>query len=887
MSPSRFHGRPVGPLAGVVASGVAALLVLLSWGCGKSGRDSNRRGSSSETAEGGAADGHPVHVSDWVRARLELARERSGRAPDEALAIAVSTLRTEPASVAAREVVEGLLVGTRWHLPEVELTHPGEVDHMHLEDPAALWVALGGDTSTIVRWDLEKLRAERVWFPLKGGGNRAMVVGPGGKRVVVERAGVVVLGDAMTLKPMRQIGPLPGALTPSAVVVFSPDGLLLAHPVAESGDAKDILWHLRDAEHGEVLRVSEPPETGAPAPLAAWLDRSALRVFREDGSVWRMPVSPAEPVEIVRPGGVWRYLRARVSRTGETLLALRDNGPHQPPGCERIAWNGDGDSDTSPVSAAWSEAEAWTRLPSSWSDGLLPAAGLCPEVDDDGMQPPSTNRYHIGSPVTAAVFRDDRQWIGCRDGRVVMYRMIPPPVMRGKAGESPAGAADPEVIGALGRFVRGLAGVDEVDGEIVRLSLVERRQAVAGCDLEAIGRWFPGFDFALVARALADWKPCEPPVDAAAVVERRLAAFRDRPSMTELETLHRDGADDAVVAAIRAAGGSGAAAAKHVELALASDKPSRIAACLESAVNLPPLVHRLALSRIAWLEGRKADAIAGWPDGFPDLAQVRRMEDWEGWEQADFAPALNALRGLVDQELDRLKLPPNATAEQRRALIAHLDDPETVKSVGRTRFARACLETALALAELKEESAHTFRLATMARTLGESPVPCLRAEALALTALGDFRKARDRWVMILGDYPVATHEPGDYAEAAYTAFENADPRQAMAILATGIHRYPEDANFALRAGWVALLTGNAEPAYRFLLAGMRIGYPPEKLENATALLSIAAALAGAPEDAEAFFRELVRLDPAWRDPATIDALAWPDELKAPLRDLAW
>lgn len=834
---------------------------------------------------GGVATGAAsIGVADWVRAKLDLARERSGRAPGDALLSAVSALQADPSSVAAREVVAGLLGTTRWHLPEVELPHPGAVDHLHLEDPAVLWVAVGGDAPVIVRWDLESLRVAGVWFPLQGGRNRAMVVGPGGKRMVVERAGTVVLGDAVTLKPLRELDPLPTELTPSAVVVFSADGLLFAQPVRDGGDAKRIVWQVRDAERGEVLRVSEPGAPGDPAPLAAWLDRSALRVLRADGSVWRMPVSPAEAPDLLRPGSGKSYLRARFSRTGEAALALRDEGPHQAPVGEPIAWGGD---DGSLASSAWWTAEPWTRLPSSWSDGLLPACGLRLEVDDDGMQAPSTHRYRMGSRVTAAVFRDDRQWVGCHDGRVVMHRMIPPPVMRKTEDGSRFQAADAAVIGALRRFARGFGGADEIDGEIVRLSIDERRQALADCDLEAIRRWLPDLDFAPVVAALADWKPCELPTDATLVMERRLAMFRERPSMADLEVLHRDADDDAVIAAIRTAGGAGAAAAKHLELALASAKPARIAACLESAANPPPLLRRLAVSRIAWLEGRKADAIAGWPDGFPDLEKVRRVEDWEGWEQADFGPALAALRGVVDQELDRLKLPVHAGAEQRRALIAHLDDPETVKAVGRARFARACLETALALAELKEESAHTFRLATLARTLGEPPVPCLRAEALALTALGDFRKARDRWVMILGDYPVATHAPGDYAEAAYTAFENADPRQAMAILATGIHRYPDDANFAMRAGWVALLTGNAEPAYRFLSAGMRIGYPPDKLENATALLSIAAALAGAPEDAEAFFRELVRLDPAWRDPATIDALAWPDELKAPLRDLAW
>lgn len=109
----------------------------------------------------------------------------------------------------------------------------------------------------------------------------------------------------------------------------------------------------------------------------------------------------------------------------------------------------------------------------------------------------------------------------------------------------------------------------------------------------------------------------------------------------------------------------------------------------------------------------------------------------------------------------------------------------------------------------------------------------------------------------------------------------------MAILTTGLHRFPNDSNFALRAGWVALLTGNAERAYRFLLTGLQIGYPPEKLENATALLAIAAAQTGATEDAAAFYQDLIRLDPVWQNPETLESLEWPEELKASLRQLVW
>ena len=345
--------------------------------------------------------------------------------------------------------------------------------------------------------------------------------------------------------------------------------------------------------------------------------------------------------------------------------------------------------------------------------------------------------------------------------------------------------------------------------------------------------------------------------------------------------------DDAVRSAIQAAGSKGSAAAKALELALASTHPEWIDACLQQAADLPPLLRHLALSRIAWLQDRKADAIAGWPEVFPELKQVRLREDWDGWEAADFSLALEKLRLCVSEQLAALVVPQNSTPEQREAVIARLNDPLTLKAVGRARFAHSCLQAALALSAFKEHSEATLKLAATARQLGESAAPCLRAEAMSLTALGDYQKARDRWVALITDHPLADQLPGDYAEAAYTSFENADPRQAMAILTTGMHRFPNDANFALRAGWVSLLTGNAERAYRFLLTGRQIGYPPEKLENATALLAIAAAQTGATEDAAAFYQDLIRLDPAWENPQTIETLPWPDELKAPLRQLTW
>jgi hypothetical protein len=241
----------------------------------------------------------------------------------------------------------------------------------------------------------------------------------------------------------------------------------------------------------------------------------------------------------------------------------------------------------------------------------------------------------------------------------------------------------------------------------------------------------------------------------------------------------------------------------------------------------------------------------------------------------------------VGDELAAIAVPANSTPEQRKAVLERLIDPATVQAVGKARYAKACLKAAFAFSSFKEESEATFKLANIARSLGEAPSPCLRAEAMALTSLGSYQAAHERWIALITEHPVETHEPGDYAEAAYTSFENADPRQAMAILTTGLHRFPNDANFALRAGWVALLTGNAERAYRFLLTGRQIGYPAEKLENAIALLAIAASQTGAAEDAAAFYQDLIDLSADWKKPETIESLDWPEELKASLRQLVW
>jgi hypothetical protein len=345
------------------------------------------------------------------------------------------------------------------------------------------------------------------------------------------------------------------------------------------------------------------------------------------------------------------------------------------------------------------------------------------------------------------------------------------------------------------------------------------------------------------------------------------------------------GDEAALNAELAASGGRGPAAATALALALDADAPERLEACLKTVTGLPPLLRVLTKSRLAWLRNRLGDAVSMWPDEFPSYEKIRLREDWDGWEQADFATRYEAHLRDLKGELATYEPPPQATPVERAALAARLLDPATRGIIGRRRLADNCLKAALAMSEFPEDSAVTFQLASRARALGATPEPCLRTEAMALTRLKDYAQAHPRWVALLTEHPVATHLSSDYAEAAYTAFENGDPNQALEILGTGINRFPGDAGFALRAGWIALLTANYGRSYQFLLAGLRIGYPEDKEENACLLLAVAANLAGFPDEAVTHYFNLVEMAPAWEKPETLEALEWPEELKTALWEL--
>ncbi|MES2923621.1 MAG: hypothetical protein V4819_18845 [Verrucomicrobiota bacterium] len=826
----------------------------------------------------------PAIVSQLADARIDAAKAKlEQQRPDEALALLVSALKADPASREARDMAATILRETVWNLPEVTLAHPMPIEQINSAAPSSLWVSLGGETNTTVRWDLAALRIENVLFPAANCRTRSLVFDSGHRSVVVERGPVTLLCNAETLKPVRDLGALPDFLTPSAAVVFSPEGLLLAHPGFVSDKDHSLVWRIRDAASGELIRSSDPLTDDAPRPLAAYLDRGKLRVIHADGSLLEMPVSPVEEIRRTPLPEPVKLLQAQFSADGNSVLVLQKPGAHEPPVQSVVSYSDE--EDGSLKSDALARRFPWSRQPNIWN-WLMEDPAQAPFAINGNVVKILTGPHapvELASPVAAAAFDGKSVITGEANGILTIHRLLPLPGMI-TSDRKPAPPAKSSLTD-LENLSVALAGIryDEQARAFTRIPVEARLMALDVCNLDSILPLFPELDFAAVSAEFKNVRQRAAGQEAFQRLRDRLAQAEPHvkagPDVLAIEEAFRAGDSAAIPSAIHSAGDKGPAAAAALKLALKSDHPDWIGACLTSARNLPPLLRQISLSRIDWLEGRKADALANWPEVFPELTEVRLREDWEGWEQADFKPALDDLRQCVRGELDAIQVPDSSTPEQRKTLAARLADPATVVAVGKRRFAEACLNAALAFATHKEETEVTFQLANLARNMGAAPEPCLRAEALALTALGDYVKAHPRWIELITEHPVETTLPGDYAEAAYTAFENSDPRQAMEILTTGMHRFPQDGNFALRAGWVALLTGDSERAYRFLREGQRIGFPAEKLENATALLTIAAAQTGASDDAAVYFQDLLRIDTAWADPATLDTLDWPEELK--------
>lgn len=362
-------------------------------------------------------------------------------------------------------------------------------------------------------------------------------------------------------------------------------------------------------------------------------------------------------------------------------------------------------------------------------------------------------------------------------------------------------------------------------------------------------------------------------------VTRRLAdAYPEKfPELTAEARSHADlirkvfatGDHDATLAVIDSAT-QGLPLATALYLAIESQDPSIISHTLEKTTDLPPALHALA----------KRETTAD-----TDLDHLRSIEDWHGYESPDFTPLLNRFRSERADTLAALTLPENPTEDDISALSLRLTSPATLETLGKPLTAEKAITAARTLSENPAHAATAIRLTELAQNLGTHPAANLRVRATAFTTLNGFESAHATWIDLITHQPEATHLPSDYTEAAYTAFETGDARQAIEILNTGLFRFPNAPSSAIRSAWIALLTDHNEDALRYLNHAAKLGLPPAEIENTTALFAIVHAKLGNSEMAASHHAQLTAISEKWNELENIDTLTWPESFKQSLRKI--
>jgi len=696
---------------------------------------------------------------------MALAEEKiATRQWEAAISQLTSATQSDPANAVAQALLTQLTAATVRPAATFAIPFGMPVEHLAVSGNS-LFVSLAGERNTLVRWNIPQRKIESILFPTVGEHTRSLTLSPDGRFLVIERGGVTLLCHADTLKPIADIGYLPENFTPSAAIVFSADGLLLAHPTLSK--EKEVIWQILDSSSGEVLRSSFPITDS----LAARLDRQVLRILLKDGSSHIMPISPIEEIHTEGSKGT-AYSAAQFLPDG-SLMAFTDQGPHETPA----------------TIGSWDNLLTnypWSHRPSLWTD-LLWASPVPISVKANSLtfQDRKALPIRTSSSITAVVQSGEFIITGEENGRVTLHGFIP----------------------------------------------------------------------------LKDAAPKTAEADTAT-----LSNLTNRLEISKIT--------------------SAPSPSKVLADCLAQENPDVLQLCLATARNLPPLLERLAKSRIAWLQGHHTEALQNWAENFPDLKTIRQREDWEGWEQADFTPAFEQMRALFEAERAALEIPADASPEQIQATAQYLLDPATLPKVGRRRLADAALKAALSLATAEQQGTTAIKLATLARNLGAAPEPTLRAEALAFSALGNYQKSHPLWISLITDFPVSNQASTDYAEASQAAWQMDQPEQAQQILITGIHHFPQDGNLAFRVGWMSLMSNNPLRATEFLLTALKTGLIPVEQEQALAMLAIASRSNGAPAAASRYFRELKALNPSWMGAETIKALNWPEEWKKILLQLA-
>jgi hypothetical protein len=368
-----------------------------------------------------------------------------------------------------------------------------------------------------------------------------------------------------------------------------------------------------------------------------------------------------------------------------------------------------------------------------------------------------------------------------------------------------------------------------------------------------------------------------PSSSAAAAITQRLALAspQDYPELYAPQLAHAEiiyqtflSQEPSAIQAVIAAAAPGLPASTALYLAIESKNPHFIQSALTQNPKAPPALHALALGK----------------NPLPKIEFLQRTQDWAGYEAPDFSPLFLAANKQASQALAALEITESSSEKEIEELVKNLYAPITLKTLGRAILAEKAIAHAQFLSQKTAHAETAIGLSQLAEHHGANPTACLRARATSLTTLSRFKTAHQIWIDLITYHAEAAHLASDYSEAAHTAFETHNPSQAIEILKTGLFRFPRDTAFAIRAGWIALLSGYTAEARDFLLHATQLGLPPDEIENTTALLLIAHHKLGDTTSALSYLAQLQAISPKWSDPKAIKALAWPADFLKSLRE---
>jgi hypothetical protein len=332
-------------------------------------------------------------------------------------------------------------------------------------------------------------------------------------------------------------------------------------------------------------------------------------------------------------------------------------------------------------------------------------------------------------------------------------------------------------------------------------------------------------------------------------------------------------------------GPSGPVAARALLVALREKKPEAIAIVLKQAKDLPPALREYAVARGLWIQGKKAEVFALWPQQFPDLKKLAETSDWNDWDQAVTWEETSEFFGELNDELATLKAQPDAPVSEQKAVAKTLLAPETAATFGGKRVRDAMVDLALTLAYDPGSYGLVLQMIERARLSGADPTLCVRAEARALLTRGESTAAYARWLEIL-EAPETGLISKDYLEAAQCLVIDQQEVPAVELLTRGKDTFPTDAGYAYQAAWTLLSEGHPDEAGILLEHGFQIPFAASQVPLATAMLVCAAEQRQKTDKANQAYRDLVKLDPKWGVDSNVKLLDWPEALKQALLGVA-